>query len=232
MPTTIEFQHRPYSGKLKLLDHEAFELLRKYEIPHPPYGLATNTQEAVKIAELIGYPVAMKVVSPNISHKTDVGGVVLGVSSAEGVAKAFEQIVRNVKFKVPDAEIVGVLVQRMVPRGVEVIIGAVRDPVFGLVIMFGLGGVFTEVLRDVTFRVWPFTRSDALDMIDEIKSSDLLKGFRGLPAVNTESIVDIILKFGRLLEENPAIESADLNPVVAYSDKSLVVDARFILKGP
>lgn len=233
MPSPVDRHHRLISsGGFKLLEHEAFELLRKYAIPYPPYGIAKHPSEAVKIAESIGYPVAMKIVSPDISHKTDVGGVVLGISTPDDVARAFEQIIKNVKFKVPEANIVGVLVQKMVPRGVEVIIGGIRDPVFGVVVMFGLGGIFTEVLKDVTFRIWPFSHVEALNMIEEIKSSILLKGFRGMPPVNTNSIADIVVKLGKLLEENPAIESADLNPVVAYPDGSLVVDARFILKEP
>lgn len=217
-------------AKRKLLEHEAFELLAKYKIPHPPYGLAKTPEEAGELSEKVGFPVVLKVVSPDISHKTDVGGVLLGIRTREDAVKGFEQVVKNVKAKAPQARIVGVLVQRMVPKGVEVIVGGIRDTTFGIVIMFGLGGIFTELLRDVTFRIWPFTRREAEEMIGEIKSSELLRGYRGTPPVNTSSLADIIVKLGVLMEENPGIESADLNPVVAYSDASLVVDARFILK--
>lgn len=215
--------------KLKLLEHEAFQLLEEYKIPYPPYGLAKTPNEAGKIASKIGFPVVLKVVSPDISHKTDVGGVILGVGNVEEAVKAFEEITKNVKLRIPSARIEGVLVQKMVPRGVEVIIGGLRDSTFGVTLMFGLGGVFTEVFRDVTFRVWPFTLEEALEMVTEIKSAVILKGFRDTPPVDVYSVADIIVKLGKLLEEHPEIESADLNPVVAYSNKALVVDARFIL---
>ncbi|MEM4827731.1 MAG: acetate--CoA ligase family protein, partial [Desulfurococcaceae archaeon] len=171
-----------------------------------------------------------KIVSPDISHKTDIGGVILGIKNREEVMDSYRKIITNVKTMYPDARIAGVLVQKMVPKGVEVIVGGARDNVFGIVIMFGLGGVLTEVLRDVTFRVWPFTQEEAMDMIKEIKGVELLRGYRGLPPANINSVAEIVIKLGKLMEENPAIESADLNPVVAYPDKSLVVDARFILK--
>lgn len=216
--------------RFKLLEHEAFQLLDQYGIPFPPYGIARTPDEAGEISSKIGYPVVIKVISPDISHKTDVGGVILNVESRENAVKAFEEIIGNIKRRIPSARVEGVLVQKMVPKGLEVIIGGLRDPTFGVVVMFGLGGVFTEVLRDVTFRVWPFTKQDALEMLSEVKGAVLLKGFRGMPPVSVESIVDIILKFGKLMEDHPEIESADLNPVVAYPDGSLVVDARFILR--
>jgi acetyl-CoA synthetase (ADP-forming) len=214
----------------KLLEHEAFQLLEQYNIPYPPYGVARTPEEAGKISSKIGFPVVLKIISPDISHKTDVGGVILGVNSPENAVKAFEEIIGNIRRRVPSARVEGVLVQKMVPKGLEVIIGGLRDQTFGVVVMFGLGGVFTEVLRDVTFRVWPFTKQEALEMLSEVKGAPLLKGFRGMPPVSVESIVDIIFKFGKLMEDHPEIESADLNPVVAYPDGSLVVDARFILR--
>lgn len=219
-------------NKRKLLEHEAFTLLSRYNIPHPPYGLAKSREEALEIASGIGLPVALKIVSPDISHKTDVGGVILGVSSLREVAESYDKIIQNVKAKAPGARIEGILVQKMVENGVEVIIGGVRDPVFSTLIMFGLGGVFTEVLRDVTFRVWPITREEAYGMIHEVRSRSILEGYRGASAVDLDSIVDIILKLGKLLEENPWIESADLNPVKAYPNGSIVVDARFIIGEP
>lgn len=215
---------------LKLPDHEAFKLLERYNIPCPPYGLAKTPEEAAELAETIGYPVVMKIVSPDVSHKTDVGGVVIGVKSREEAVESFKQILKNVKTRLPNARVEGILVQKMVPRGVEVIIGGIRDSVFGVVVMFGLGGVLTEVLRDVTFRIWPFTLSDARDMISEIRGVELLKGYRGLPPASIDSIAEVIFKLGKLLEDNPMIETADLNPVIAYPDKCLVVDVRFILK--
>ncbi|MEM4481408.1 MAG: acetate--CoA ligase family protein [Desulfurococcaceae archaeon] len=216
--------------KSKLLEHEAFEILSKYNIPHPPYALARTPEEAGKVAAEIGFPVVLKIVSPDISHKTDVGGVILGVSGPEEAIKSAELIFKNVKERAPNARIEGVLVQKMAPKGLEVIVGGLVDPVFGITLMFGLGGVFTEVFKDVTFRVWPITIDDAVDMINEIKSSVVLKGFRGMPPVDIRSIADIIVKLGKILEDRPDIETADLNPVLAYPNGALAIDARFILK--
>ncbi|MEM0470494.1 MAG: acetate--CoA ligase family protein [Desulfurococcaceae archaeon] len=217
------------SGRYKLLEHEAFRLLEEYGIPYPPYGLAKTPEEAAELASKIGFPVVLKVVSPDISHKTDVGGVILGVSSVEEVVEGFEKIMKNVKSRVQDARVNGILVQKMVPRGVEVIVGGLRDYTFGVAVMFGLGGVFTEVFKDVTFRIWPFTLEEALEMVNEIRSATILKGFRDTPPVDVYSVADILVKLGKLLNEHSEIESADLNPVVVYPDRALVVDARFIV---
>ncbi len=169
--------------------------------------------------------------SPDISHKTDVGGVILGVKSREEAVEGFKTIIKNIERKVPGARVTGILVQKMVKPGVEVIIGGKRDLTFGVIVMLGLGGVFTEVFKDVTFRIAPLTREDVYEMLNELKSAPLLRGYRGLPPVDIEALVDVVLKFSKLLEENPEIESADLNPVFAYSNGVLVVDARFILRG-
>jgi acyl-CoA synthetase (NDP forming) len=218
-------------AKAKLLEHEAFELLKSYGVPHPPFGLAKTPDEAGELADKIGYPVVLKVVSPDISHKFDVGGVVLGVESRVEAVRGFETITRNIERNAPGARIIGVLVQKMLKPGVEVIIGGLRDPTFGIVLMLGLGGVFTEVFRDVSFRVSPLRKSDVYEMIEELRSTPLLKGFRGLPPVDLESIVDIVLKLEKIMKDHEEIESADLNPVFAYPNGAVVVDARFILKG-
>lgn len=227
-------QHQPLNVtkeiRSKVLDHEAFMLLQRYNIPHPPYGLARTPEEAGEIATKIGFPVVLKVVSPDISHKTDVGGVILGVNTPEEAVRGAELIFKNVRERVPTAQISGILVQKMAPKGVEVIIGGILDPVFGITLMFGLGGVFTEVFRDVTFRVWPITIDEAVEMINEIKSAVILRGFRGMPPVDIRSIADIIVKLGKILEDHPNIETADLNPVLAYPNGALAIDARFILK--
>ncbi|MEM4718070.1 MAG: acetate--CoA ligase family protein [Desulfurococcaceae archaeon] len=230
MSALLREQRIASRDQYKLLEHEAFKLLERYGIPYPPYGLARTVEEAVRIANEIGFPVVLKIVSPDVVHKTDVGGVLLGLNNEEEVAKGFKAILNNVKTWNPNARIQGVLVQKMITSGVEVIIGGVRDPIFGIVIMFGLGGVFTEILRDVSFRVWPVSREDVLEMINEIKGVNILKGFRGQEPVSMYSIVDIVLRFGKLLEENPVIESADLNPIRVFSNGLLVIDARFIIK--
>ncbi len=216
-------------GRRKLLEHEAFEVIRAYGIPAPETGLAKTPEEAAELADKIGYPVVLKIVSPDISHKSDVGGVILNVNSKEEAVEAFKKIQENVKAKAPGARIVGILVQKMAPKGLEVIIGGLRDNIFGPVVMFGIGGIFVEVLRDVSFRIAPLSEEDALEMMKEIKASKILEGYRGQPPVDKKSLAKIILGVAKLLEENPEIESIDLNPVMAYPDKAIVVDARVIL---
>ncbi|ABN70334.1 branched-chain acyl-CoA synthetase (ADP-forming) beta subunit / acetyl-CoA synthetase (ADP-forming) beta subunit [Staphylothermus marinus F1] len=214
----------------KLLEHEAFEIIKAYNIPAPETAIARSLEEAIKIAEKIGYPLVLKIVSPDISHKSDVGGVILNIKSKEELIKAFNKIYENVSKNAPGARIVGVLIQKMAPKGLEVIIGGLRDNIFGPVVMFGLGGIFVEVLKDVSFRIAPLTEEDAFEMMSEIKASKLLEGYRGQPPVDKKSLAKIILSVSKLLEENPEIESIDLNPVMAYPDNAVVVDARIILK--
>lgn len=218
-------------GRNKLYEHEAFELLARYSIPVPDYGIAKDEDEAVSLAEKIGYPVAVKVVSREIVHKTDVGGVVLGVSNKEALLEACRKIKANVKARAPYAEVEGCLIQKMVPPGVELIIGAVYDEIFGHVVAFGLGGVLTELYRDISMRLVPVEEEDAWEMIKEVKAYRLLTGYRGMPPRDLHAIVDIVVKFSRLLAENPAIKEADLNPVIALEEGrgAYVVDARFLL---
>ena len=223
-------KHTRREQKFKLLEQEAFQLLEEYNIPYPPYGVAESPEETGKIAEKIGFPVVLKIISPDISHKTDVGGVVVGVETPEKAIEKSYLILENVKRNAPSARIRGILVQKMVPSGLEVIIGGIVDQAFGITLMLGLGGIFTEILRDVSFRIWPITLEEALEMINELKGSLLFKGYRGRPPINTYNIAEVILKLGKLMEEHPEIESVDFNPVVAYPDTVLVVDARFILK--
>jgi len=217
-------------GRTKLLEHEAFQIARYYGIPTPEVVVVRSPSEARELADKVGYPVALKIVSPDITHKSDVGGVKLGLKSKDDVEKAVGEMLETVKQKAPNARIVGVLMYNMAPQGLEVIVGGVRDGVFGPVVMFGLGGIFVEVLRDVSFRVSPISMSDALAMLDEIKSAKILNGYRGQPPVDKEAIADIIVKTARLMEDNPGIESVDLNPVMAYPKGAIAVDVRIILK--
>jgi len=220
-------------GRLKLLEHEAMKLLEAYGIPVAPYGLAKSEDEAVRIAENIGYPVVLKVVSPDISHKSDVGGVIVGISSSDGVKEAFKKIVENVKEKAPNARVEGILVQKMAEPGyLEVIVGATRDSVFGPVIMFGLGGVFVEVLKDVSFRVAPLSPSDVDEMIREIRGYRVLEGYRGMGPRDIDAIKSIILATAKIMEELPQIQDIDLNPIMLYEKGkgAIVVDARIILR--
>ncbi len=217
-------------GRSRLLEHEALALVEAYGVPVPPYKLARSPEEAAKAVEEIGAPVVLKVVSPEVVHKSDVGGVIVGVSSLGEAVKAYKKILANVEKAAPGAHVVGVLVQKMAPPGaIEVVVGAVRDPVFGPAVMFGLGGVFVELFQDVSFRVAPFTRDDALEMMKEVKAYKLLRGYRGRPPRDLNALADIIMAVQRLMQENPEIKEMDLNPVMSYPKGALAVDARIIL---
>jgi len=216
--------------RTKLLEHEAYAVAEYYNIPVPKVGLAKTPEEAGDIAEKLGYPVVLKIVSPDITHKSDVGGVIVGVGGRENVVSAARRIFENVSRKAPHARIAGILVQKMVPQGFEVIVGGLRDSIFGPVVMFGIGGIFVEVLRDVSFRVAPITREEALEMIREIRSYKLLEGYRGQPPVSKEALARIIVGVANMLLENSEIESVDLNPIMAFPDTAIVADARILLR--
>ena len=218
-------------GRGKLREDEALALLKAYGIPTPEYAVARDEEEAVKAAEQIGYPVAAKIISPQIVHKTDVGGVILGIADPQGVRETCRRLGEVVK-RVPYAELEGVLIQKMVPKGVELIVGAVYDEIFGHVVAFGLGGTFTELYKDISMRIAPIDEQDAVEMIREVKAYKLLTGFRGMPPRDIPAVVDILIKFSRLVEDNPEIREADLNPVIALEEGkgAYVVDARFILQ--
>jgi len=217
-------------NRSKLLEHEAYNLLKYYNIPVPEADLAKTPEEAGVIADRIGYPIVLKIVSPDIIHKSDVGGVIVGLDNRESVIEGAKRIFSNVTEKAPHARIYGVLVQKMVPYGLEVIVGGIRDEMFGPVVMFGLGGIFVEVLRDVSFRITPVDYNDALEMINEIKSAKILEGYRSQPPVSKHALAEIIVNVSRLLLENPEIHSIDLNPIMAFSDKAVVADARIIIR--
>ncbi|MEM1639231.1 MAG: acetate--CoA ligase family protein [Desulfurococcaceae archaeon] len=217
-------------NRTKLLEHEAFEIAKYYGIPTPNAVLVKTPEEAYDLADKIGYPLVLKIVSPDITHKSDVGGVKLGLKNKEEVSEAVKEMLKTVQSRAPNARIAGIVMYKMAPPGLEVIVGGVRDDVFGAVVMFGLGGIFVEVLRDVSFRISPVSLDDALEMINEIKSATILNGFRGQPPADKHAIADIIVKTSKLLMENQEIESIDLNPVIAYSQGALAVDVRIVLK--
>ena len=177
-----------------LSEHQSKRILKSYGIPVTREALATSADMAVELARELGYPVALKVQSAEIAHKTEAGGIRLNLASDDEVRSAYEEILGNARRFDPHAEVQGVLVQEMLEGGVEVIIGATKDPVFGHVIMFGLGGIFVEALRDVSFRVAPLKREDAEEMIEEIKGHRVLRGVRGRPPVDLEAIVDAIIE--------------------------------------
>lgn len=217
-------------GRSILTEEESKSLLQQNGVRVTETTLATSADEAASLAQGIGFPVVLKVASTEITHKSDVGGVRLGLGSADEVRAAYDEIIANAKANAPDAAVQGVTVQSMAPGGgVEVIVGMTRDPQFGPVLMFGLGGIAVEILQDVAFRIVPLTRLDAKAIIEEIKGYKLLTGYRNTQAVDLSSLEDLILKVSAFAEATPDLAEMDLNPVMAYSDGTIAVDARIIL---
>jgi acetate---CoA ligase (ADP-forming) subunit beta len=228
--TTKIINQAKTEGRKALLETEAKTICTEYGISVTKFNLAKNEKEAAVQAEKIGYPIVLKIVSPDIIHKSDAGGVVVNLKNAAEVEAGYKKIIQNVtKFK-PDAKIVGVLVQEMAPQGTEVIVGAIKDPQFGQTVMFGLGGIFVELLKDVNFRVAPINIEDAVDMITGLKAFPLLNGYRNTPLADVEAIAQIIVNTSKLVMDNPEIKELDLNPVMAYSKGAKTVDARIILE--
>jgi acetyl coenzyme A synthetase (ADP forming)-like protein len=217
-------------GRSVLTAPEAREVCEAYGLPVPQEGLARSIEEAARVAREIGFPVAMKIVSPDIVHKTEAGGVQLGLSNARAVRQAYRTLTANAWNYRSDAHITGVQVQQMVGPGSEVIVGMIRDPAFGPVVMFGLGGVLVETLQDTTFRLAPTTSGEALRMLDDVRGAALLRGVRGLPAVHREALADLIVRVSQLAADFPEISEIDLNPVMASATGAVAVDARFVLE--
>jgi acyl-CoA synthetase (NDP forming) len=217
-------------GRSFLLENEAKNVCIEYDIPVTQLKIAKSAEEAEKYSKEIGYPVVFKILSPDVIHKFDVGGVILGINSQEEAKIAYNQILENVKTHKPDAKIYGILVQEMAPPATEVIVGAIKDPQFGPTIMFGLGGTFVEVMKDVSFRIAPITEEDAKEMITEIKAYPILQGFRGQSPRDLKEIIKILLNTSRLVMDHIEIKELDLNPVMVYSKGAKTVDARIILE--
>ena len=217
-------------GRKALLETEAKTICMEYGIPVTKFKLALNEKEAAKYAGEIGYPVVLKIVSPDIIHKSDAGGVIVNLKNPAEVTNAYKKIMENVKKYNAKAKIVGVLVQEMAPQSTEVIVGAIKDPQFGQTIMFGLGGIFVEILKDVNFRIAPITTEDAKEMITELKAYPLLKGYRNTPPADIDALLNILCNTSRLVMDNPEIKELDLNPVMAYQKGAKTVDARIILE--
>ncbi|MDV9170767.1 acetate--CoA ligase family protein [Streptomyces sp. W16] len=216
-------------GRFALTAPEGKVIADAYGIAVPGEELATDVDEAVAYAARFGGPVVMKIVSPDILHKTDAGGVIVGVESAADVRAAFHKIVDNARAYDADARIEGVQVQELLPQGQEVIVGAVTDPTFGKVVAFGLGGVLVEVLKDVTFRLAPVSPDEALSMLDSIRAAEILRGVRGAPAVDRWAIAEQIRRVSQLVADFPEIAEVDLNPVIATPEGAVAADIRVIL---
>jgi acetyl-CoA synthetase (ADP-forming) len=217
-------------GRKALLEPEAKTICTEYDISVTEFDLAKNEDEAITAAETIGFPVVLKIVSEDIIHKSDAGGVKVNLKTKEEVKEAYNQILENAKQYKPDAKITGVLVQEMAPQSTEVIIGSIKDPQFGPTIMFGLGGIFVELLKDVTFRIAPITERDAREMISGVKAYPLLNGYRNTPRADIEAIVQLLLAVSELITEHPEIKELDLNPIMTYEKGAKTVDARIILE--
>jgi acyl-CoA synthetase (NDP forming) len=217
------------AGRSALTAPESKAICDAYGIAVPKEGVAADATHAARLAAGIGFPVVMKIVSPQILHKTEAGGVVVGVSNAEQAAQAFDRIVSNARRYDPNASIDGVQVQQMLSGGQEVIIGAVTDPAFGKLVAFGLGGILVEVLKDITFRLAPATREDALSMLDGIAAAEILRGVRGADPVDRDALASMIESVSRLVADFPEISELDLNPVFASRNGATAADVRVVL---
>ncbi len=211
------------------MENESKKMLEDAGIPTTGGETSSTKEGAVTLADKLGYPVVMKVLSPDIIHKSDSGGVKLNLNSSGEVESAYDEIMSSALKVTTKDKIAGVTVQKMAPQGVEIIIGMSKDPQFGAAMMFGLGGVLVEVLKDVSFRIVPITRYDAVEMIHEIKGYPILEGYRGSQAVDQEKLIELLLKTSDFIESHPEIDELDLNPVFAYADSVIVADARVIL---
>ena len=219
-------------GRTSLSAPEAKKVADAYGIPTPGEGLATSAEETASLAEEIGFPVVLKIVSPEILHKTDAGGVLVGVEDADAASKGYDEIVKNAKAYDANATITGVQVQQMLPSTPdvqEVIIGAVTDPTFGKIVAFGMGGVLVEVLKDVTFRLAPVTADEATSMVEGIQAAEILNGVRGAPGVDKDAVASIITALSDLVNDFPQFAEVDLNPVLAAKGGATAVDVRIIV---
>jgi len=218
-------------GRVSIGDAEAWSVLECYGFNIPKSRLAETAEEAIEIAEEIGYPVVMKIASPDILHKTDVGGVKVGLRTPDDVRDAFDLITYRATRYVPDARIWGCQVQQMVTGGREVLLGMSRDPQFGPLVAFGLGGIYVEALKDVAFRVAPFSREEASEMIREIRAYPLLEGVRGQPPADHEAMVDALMKISQLVTDFPEIVELDINPLIVFDEGrgAIAIDMRLVL---
>ncbi|WP_410580813.1 acetate--CoA ligase family protein [Amycolatopsis sp. lyj-108] len=216
-------------GRASLTAPEGRQVCEAYGIPTPEERLAATAEEAVAQAQEIGLPVVLKIVSPDILHKTEAGGVLVGLATADAVADGFRSIVANAKAYDAGAEITGVQVQQMLSGGQEVIIGATTDATFGKIVAFGLGGVLVEVLKDVTFRLAPLDRDQAFSMIDGIAAAEILRGVRGAEPVSRDALADVLTRVGTLVTDFPQLAEVDLNPVLATPGGAIAVDVRILV---
>jgi acyl-CoA synthetase (NDP forming) len=217
-------------GRTLLTELESKQIMHDLGIPTTLGQLATSEEEAVRAADAMGYPVVLKIASPDIVHKSDVGGVKLHLQDGEAVRQAFRAMQQSVAAQAPGARVDGISVQPMAAPGVEVIVGMSRDATFGPVLMFGLGGVLVEVLKDVTFRIVPLSQRDAREMIHDIQGFTVLTGYRGTAPTDLEALQHILLTLSAFVASTPDVKEIDLNPIYAYAQGALAVDARVLLE--
>ena len=224
------FEKARNQGRKFLFEYEAKRICAEYGIPTTQLKIAKNPEEVIKFSEEIGFPTVLKIISPDVIHKSDVGGVVLNIKNQTEARNAYFKIIKNVKSFKPNVSIEGVLVQEMVPSSIEVIVGSINDPQFGQTLMFGFGGTFVEIMKDVSFRIAPINRTEAFEMITEVKAYPLLTGYRGQQPVDIKSIVNILLNTSKLVMDHTQIKELDLNPIMVYEKGAKTVDARIILE--
>jgi len=223
-------EHARQQGRTLLTELESKQVLHDLGIPTTLGQLTTSEEEAVRAAEAMGYPVVLKIASPDIVHKSDVGGVTLHLQDGDAVRQAFRAMQQSIAAQAPGARVDGISVQPMAAPGVEVIIGMSKDATFGPVLMFGLGGVLVEVLKDVTFRIVPLSQRDAREMIHDIQGFPVLAGYRGAAPADLEALQHILLTLSAFVAQTPEIKEIDLNPIYAYAQGALAVDARVLLE--
>ncbi len=223
-------------GRIFVLEHEAKDIMKAYGIPIPAYATASTADEAVAKSKEIGFPVVLKILSKDILHKSDAGGVIINIKDEDSVRKAFDEIMKNATNYGKEKEIEvdlsrGVFISDFVDMGTEIIVGVTMDPQFGHALMVGLGGIFVEVLKDVSFRLIPFTEADAREMLGELKAYKILEGVRGQGPRDVDSLIKVMLAVSKMIVENPEITELDCNPTFVYEKGkgSLVVDARILI---
>ena len=208
---------------------EAFQVAEAYGIPVPPLQVVKSREEAVSVARSVGFPLVAEIESPDIIHKTDVGGIVLNIENEDAALKAFDQILENIKKNTPTAKVIGVAFRKMVEEGQEVLVGMHRDPTFGPLIAFGMGGIFVNILKDVSFRITPLAEMEAKEMISETKASKILYGYRGMETLDINSVVDVILRVSQLAMDFKEITDIDVNPLFVYRNGCVAVDVKILL---
>jgi acyl-CoA synthetase (NDP forming) len=223
------FRRAREEGRSALYEFEAEKLAKSFGIPVVKAGIAKTEAESVSIAKKIGSPLVMKILSQDILHKSDVGGVKTGVNSVSEVRAAFKEILENVKKSKKDARIEGIYVQKMEPKSFEFVVGGTRDLQFGPTVMFGMGGIYVELYKDVSFRLAPVSDSEAEQMLEEIRAAPLLKGFRGSPPLDSAAAISVIQKVGSMMTNIEEIDSIDINPLLVYEKGCKAVDVRVVL---